>query len=182
MLSLVSIPCVIFIKFTISLIKPVNCAFFLYRWKPPGTLWGTQELPSKQNKTKKKKERLACNLWKEGVQMLFMTLNLTISLFISFCLFIYLFIFWLKKAIIYSHVNKNLKQETIIVFVNFVKFANCDNWIFSPESPVEKYVHFQAFTSVSFAKTFICRIMSQKKTMDNKIDCKSNSANSSQIQ
>ena len=93
--------------------------------------------------------------------MLFMTLNLTISLFISFCLFIYLFIYFLvKKSNNLLTVNKNLKQETIIVFV---KFANCDNWIFSPESPVENYVHFQAFTSVSFAKTFICRIMSQKK-------------------
>ena len=138
-------------------------------------------IKTKQNK--KKKERLACNLWKEGVQMLFMTLNLTISLFVYFILFAYLFIYFLvKKSNNLLTVNKNLKQETIIVFVNFVKFANCDNWIFSPESPVEKYVHFQAFTSVSFAKTFICRIMSQKKTMDNKIDCKSNSANSSQIQ
>ena len=71
---------------------------------------------------------MACNLWKEGVQMLFMTLNLTISLFISFCLFIYLFIFFLvKKSNNLLTVNKNLKQETIIVFVNFVKFANCDN-------------------------------------------------------
>ena len=83
-------------------------------------------IKTKQNK--KKKERLACNLWKEGVQMLFMTLNLTISLFISFCLFIYLFIYFLvKKSNNLLTVNKNLKQETIIVFVNFVKFANCDN-------------------------------------------------------
>ena len=60
--------------------------------------------------------------------MLFMTLNLTISLFISFCLLIYLFIYFLvKKSNNLLTVNKNLKQETIIVFVNFVKFANCDN-------------------------------------------------------
>ena len=47
--------------------------------------------------------------------------------------------------------NDNLKQETIFVFV---KFANCDNWIFSPESPVEKYVYFQAFTSCLSLQNF----------------------------
>ena len=43
-----------------------------------------------------------------------------------------------KKNILLTE-NGNLKHETIFLFA---KFANCDNWIFRPESPVEKICAF----------------------------------------
>ena len=79
-----------------------------------------------------------------------------------------------QKSNILLTENDNLKHETIFVFV---KFANYDNWIFSPESPVEKYVHFQAFTSCLIPQIFYLSYNKPKNPMDNKIDCKSDSSN-----
>ena len=98
-----------------------------------------------------------------------MTFNLNKSLFISLLL-----LFWpcfscqkkkpmtpnSQKAIFYSLLteNYNLKQETI-----FVLFANCDHWISSLETPVEKYVHFQAFTSCLILQNSHLSNVKQKK-------------------
>ena len=67
-----------------------------------------------------------------------------------------MFFFCQKKKAYGPKFTKNnilLTENDNLIFV-FVKFANCDNWIFSPESPVEKYVYFQAFTSCLSLQNF----------------------------
>ena len=88
-------------------------------------------------KKKKQQERLARNLSKEGVQVLILILFHASPNS--------------QKKIILLTENGNPKHETIFLFV---KFANCDNWIFHPESPVEKYVHFQTFKSCLILQNF----------------------------
>ena len=75
--------------------------------------------------------------------MLFMTLNLTKSVFISLP-FLLLYFSHQKEKLISPNSQKSnflltettiiIKQETIFFFI---KFANCNNQMFSLETPVE---------------------------------------------
>ena len=159
---------------------------------PPRTPWCTPELPWREKKKKNSKKDWHVTLAKKEFRCC-----LWLWIWLRVCLFHYIFLLCFfhqkqnlqaqidKKELFYSLKNDNLKHETIFVFV---KFANCDNWIFSSESPVAKYVHFQAFTSCVILQNFNLsnvepkkkknkKKQKKKKPMNNKIDSNSNSSN-----
>ena len=132
---------VCWVEFPFHVLLLSSSSSLLWSWwipdeTPPRTLWCTPQLPCKKKK-KKQQERLARNLSKEGVQVLILILFHASPNS--------------QKKIILLTENGNPKHETIFLFV---KFANCDNWIFRPESPVEKYVHFQTFKSCLILQNF----------------------------
>ena len=111
-----------------------------------------------------------------------MTLNFTKSVIISLPFFFSMFFSSDRKAYKPKFTKKQYSthwkwQSKTWDHLCFCEFANYDNWIFSPESPVEKYVHFQAFTSCLIPQIFYLSYNKPKNPMDNKIDCKSNSSN-----
>ena len=141
---------------------------------PPRTPWCTPELPWREKKKKNSKKDWHVTLAKKEFRCC-----LWLWIWLRVCLFHYIFLLCFfhqkqnlqaqidKKELFYSLKNDNLKHETIFVFV---KFANCDNWIFSSESPVAKYVHFQAFTSCVILQNFNLSNVEpkKKKTKKNK--------------
>ena len=78
-----------------------------------------------------------------------------------------------SNILLTAHWKQQYKTRDHLCFI-------CQLWSLniSLETPVEKYVHFQAFTSCLILKNFhLSNVKQKKETMDNKIDCKSNSSN-----
>ena len=153
LLRRVSIPCVIVV---------ISSSLLWSWWIPPSffkdetaprTLCCTPELPWRRKKKEKEKEKNSKKDWHVTLAKKEFRCCSWLWIWLRVCLFHYIFLLCFfhqkqnlqaqidKKELFYSLKNDNLKHETIFVFV---KFTNCDNWIFSPESPVAKYVHFQA--------------------------------------
>ena len=143
-MSRVSIPCVIFIIFIISVVKLVNSTFFLYRWNTTrdSMTYNRTAMKIKNKKNKKDNEKdwhvtfgrkeFSCCSW------LWIWLRVCLIHYLSFAIFFsserkaYEPKFTKKQFS--THWNNNIKQETLFVFV---KFTNCNNWMFSQESPME---------------------------------------------